>query len=157
MCPKGHLTWIHRVNAVSESVTPFTSQRWASQPNQVDPGAPDNWISSTVLSLVFCSLSHKSSLPSALFCSFPRQDLSMQPHRLYSPWNSPDQNTRVGSCSLLQGLNPGLPNCRGILCQLSHQGSPRKLEWVAYPFCSRPFQSRDRTRVSCIAGGFFTI
>ena len=43
---------------------------------------------------------------------------SLQPHRPYSPWNSPGQNTRVGSYSLLQGifptqgLNPGLPNCR---------------------------------------------
>ena len=63
----------------------------------------------------------------------------LQPHELYSPWNSPVQNTGVGSLSLLkgifptQGLNPGLPHCRRILCQLSHQGSPRILEWVAYP------------------------
>ena len=28
---------------------------------------------------------------------------SLWPHRLYSPWNSPGQNTRVGSLSLLQG------------------------------------------------------
>ena len=28
---------------------------------------------------------------------------SMQPHGLYSPWNSPGQNTGAGSCSLLQG------------------------------------------------------
>ena len=39
------------------------------------------------------------------------------------------KNTRVGSYSLLQGivptqgLNPGLPHCRQILYQLSHQGS----------------------------------
>ena len=50
------------------------------------------------------------------------------------------KNTGVGSCSLLQGifpaqgLNSGLPHCRLILYQLSHQGSPRILEWVAYPF-----------------------
>ena len=39
-----------------------------------------------------------------------------------------------------QGLNPGLLHCRQILYFLSHQGSPRTLEWVAYPFCrsSRP-------------------
>ena len=55
---------------------------------------------------------------------------SMQPHVLYSPWNSPGQNTGVGSRSLLQrifpiqGLNPSLPHCRQILYQLSHQGSP---------------------------------
>ena len=27
---------------------------------------------------------------------------SLQPHGLYSQWNSPGQNTGVGSCSLLQ-------------------------------------------------------
>ena len=54
----------------------------------------------------------------------------LQPHGLSSPWNSPGQNTGVGSYSLLQGifptqgLNPGLPLCRRILSQLSHQGSP---------------------------------
>ena len=35
-----------------------------------------------------------------------------------------------------QGSNPGLPHCRRILYQLSHKGSPRILEWVAYPFSS---------------------
>ena len=29
---------------------------------------------------------------------------SLPPHELYSPWNSPDQNTGMGSCSLLQGI-----------------------------------------------------
>ena len=29
---------------------------------------------------------------------------SLGPHGLYSPWNSPGQNTGVSSCSLLQGL-----------------------------------------------------
>ena len=55
---------------------------------------------------------------------------SLPPHGLHSPWNSPGQNTGVGSHSLLQGIvltqgsNPGLPHCRQILYQLSHQGSP---------------------------------
>ena len=61
-------------------------------------------------------------------------------HGLYSPWNSPGQNTGVGSHSLFQeifptqGSNPGLPHFRQILYLLSHQGSSRILEWVAYPF-----------------------
>ena len=84
---------------------------------------------------------------------------SLQP---YSPWNSPGQNTGVGSCSLLQGIfptegvNPSLPHCRWILYQLSHQGSPWILEWVTYPFSSRSSWPRNWTRVSCVAGGFFT-
>ena len=54
---------------------------------------------------------------------------SLWSHGLYSPWNSPGQNTGVSSLSLLQrifptqGLNPGLPHCRQILYQLSHKGS----------------------------------
>ena len=54
---------------------------------------------------------------------------SLQLHVLYSPWNSPGQNTGVGSLSLLQGifptqgLNSSLPHCRRILYQLSHKGS----------------------------------
>ena len=52
------------------------------------------------------------------------------PHWLYSLWNSPGQNTTVGSLSLLQWifptqiLNPGLPHHRRILYQLRYQGSP---------------------------------
>ena len=61
---------------------------------------------------------------------------SLQPHGLYSSWNSPGQNTEVCSLSLLQGIfliqgsNPGLPHCRQIFYQLRHQGSPRILQWV---------------------------
>ena len=68
---------------------------------------------------------------------------SLRPYGLYSPWNSPGQNTGVGSLSLLQrifptqGSNPGLPHCGRILYQLSHKGSPRTLERLAYPFSSR--------------------
>ena len=64
----------------------------------------------------------------------------LQPHGLYSPWNSPWDNTGMGRLTLLQeifptqGLNPGLPHCRQILYQLSHKGSLVILEWVAYPF-----------------------
>ena len=31
---------------------------------------------------------------------------SLGPHGLYSPWNSPGQNTGLGSLSLLQGIFP---------------------------------------------------
>ena len=55
---------------------------------------------------------------------------SLQTHGLYSPWNSPSQNTGVRSLSLLQGIfltqesNQGFLPCRWILYQLSYQGSP---------------------------------
>ena len=87
---------------------------------------------------------------------------SLWPHELYSPWNSPGQSNGRGSRSLLQGIfptqgsNPCLPHCRQILYRLSHQGNPRILEWVAYPFSSGSSWPRNQTGVSCIAGGFFT-
>ena len=52
----------------------------------------------------------------------------------YTVWNSPGQNTGVGSHFLLRGIfptqrwNSGLPHCRWILYQLSHQGSPGRKE-----------------------------
>ena len=102
---------------------------------------------------------------------------SLWSHGLYSPRNSPDQNTGVGSLSLFQGIfptqgsNPGLPHCRiihnpgieprSLALQVNSlpaepQRKPRILEWVAYSFSSESSQSRNHTRVYCIAGGFFT-
>ena len=72
------------------------------------------------------------------------------------------KNTRVGSLSLLrqvfltQELNWGLQHCRQSLYQLCHKRSPRILEWVTYLFPSGSPRPRNWTRVSCIAGGFFT-
>ena len=69
--------------------------------------------------------------------------------------DSPGKNTRVGCHGLLQGIifptqgsNPGLPQCRQILYQLSHNGSPSILEWVAYPCSTGSSQPRNRTGVS---------
>ena len=83
---------------------------------------------------------------------------SSWPTVLYSPWNSPGQNTGVGSLSFLQGilptqqLNPGFQHGRQINYQLSHKESPRILEWVAYPISRGSSWPRNQTRVSCIAG-----
>ena len=97
--------------------------------------------------------------PSLLLFLFSVVSDSFWPHGLYSPQNSPDQNTGVSSFSLLQGIfptqgsNPGLPYFRHILY---HLGSPGILECVAYLFSSRSSRPRNWTGVSCIAGGFFT-
>ena len=68
---------------------------------------------------------------------------SLQPHRLYSPWDSPGQNTGVGSLFLLQGifqtqeLNGCLLHC--ILYQLSYQGSPKRWpKYWSFSFSTRP-------------------
>ena len=65
--------------------------------------------------------------------------------------DSPGKNTGVGCHVLLQGifpnqgLNPRLPHCRCILYCLNHQGSPRILEWAAYPFSRGTSRPRNQT------------
>ena len=92
---------------------------------------------------------------------------SLQPHglqstRLLHPQDSPDKSTGVDCHAFLQGIfptqgsNSGLRHCRQILYHLSHQGSPRILKWVAYPFSRGSSWPRNQTRVSSIADWFFT-
>ena len=94
---------------------------------------------------------------------------SLRPHRLLharqhgdSPWGFSRQEYWMGSHALLQeifpiqGSNPGLSHYSQILYHLSHQGNPRILEWVAYLFSRGSFLSKNWTRVSYIAGRFFT-
>ena len=74
---------------------------------------------------------------------------SLGPHWLFSPWNSPGQNTGVGSLSFLQGIfpiqemNQSLLSCRWILYQLSHQGNSG-LNVVTFKF-----QSYDLRFIFC--------
>ena len=85
------------------------------------------------------------------------------PARLLCPWDSPGKNTGVGLCALLWGNLPSAgiqpeslmsPALAGRFF-LSHQGNPRILEWVAYPFSRGSSWPRNCTSVSCIAGRFF--
>ena len=69
-------------------------------------------------------------------------------------WLSPRVQICIPKCS-----NPGIKP-RSPALQVDslprHKESPRILEWVAYPFCSRPSWPRNWTGVSWIAGRFFT-
>ena len=94
---------------------------------------------------------------------FPTQGSNPVSHiagGFFTSWAT--KNTRVGSLSLLhqifltQESDQNLLHCRQILYRLSHKGSPRILEWIAYPFSTRSSWPRNQTRVSCIAGRFFT-
>ena len=66
---------------------------------------------------------------------------SLWPQGLYSPWNSPSQNTREGSLSLPQGIFPtqesnwGLLHCRQIPYQLGYPGSPNRRNCVCLIPC----------------------
>ena len=64
---------------------------------------------------------------------------------------SSGKNTGMDCHALLQGIfpiqvsNPGLLHCRLILYHLSHQGRPRILQCVVYPFSRWSSWPRDRT------------
>ena len=98
---------------------------------------------------------------------------SLQLHGLYSPWNSPGQNSGVGSLSLLQGIFPtqGLNNkgsfevkvaqlcpthCNPMVYTIHGILQARIVEWVAFPFYRGSSQPKDWIQVSHIAEGFFT-
>ena len=53
------------------------------------------------------------------------------------------------SCVRLFGTPRTIHAVHGIL-------QVRILEWVAFPFSRGSSQPRDRTQVSCLAGGFYT-
>ena len=85
-------------------------------------------------SILFCDESESHSVMSD----------SLQPHRLYSPWNSPGKNTGVGSLSFLQGNlpNPGVepmsPTLQGNSLPTEPQEKPKNtgvgslslLQWI---------------------------
>ena len=79
---------------------------------------------------------------------------SSRPHALYSPWNSPGQNTRVSSLCLLQGIfptqgsNPDLPHCRWILYQLSQA---IKHNHTTFWGCTHPLGQPTLLFVECIS------
>ena len=87
---------------------------------------------------------------------------SLRPHGPYSPWNSPGQNTGVGSLSLLQGIfptqgsNPGLLHCRQILHQLSYQGSLLQLVLWCQSIHSLTHSFTHSLTHSCIHSLFLT-
>ena len=73
------------------------------------------------------------TLSDPMDCTLPGSSVHgiFQARVLYSPWNSPGQNTGVDSPSLLQGIFPTLDSLPA-----EHKGSSGILEWVAYPFSS---------------------
>ena len=49
------------------------------------------------------------------------------PYGLYSPWNSPGQNTGVGSCSLLQWVEPRSPTLQVDSLPAEPPGKPKNI------------------------------
>ena len=61
---------------------------------------------------------------------------SLRPHGLYNLWNSPGQNSAVGSLSLLQGIFPtqgsnlGLLDCNRILYQIEPRSPTLQVDFL---------------------------
>ena len=112
---------------------------WAAPPPQVaffGQCREGQWVWASV---GLCGLQVLALSPTVMIHSFYESECDSRAQLCSSPrWNP-----GVGSHSLLQGTfptqgsNPGLLLCRQILYQLSYQGSPRILEWIAYLFSSR--------------------
>ena len=132
------LKWIHGLWLCHNtddltSPNPIVKQYWRRWGGRSMSGKPDrlDTTSSFILGLeLFKLVPHSwwSATWSYEWVSESRSVVSdsLWPHSPYSPWNSPGQNTGVGSLFLpqgifpTQGLNRGLLHFGPILCQLSH-------------------------------------
>ena len=129
-------------------IEPVSSALTGSFFTNVPPGKPK----STMLCVLCLVAQSCPTLCNLMDCSPPGSSVH---------GDSPGKNNGVGCYAffqgnfLIQGLNPGLLHCKQILYCLSHQGSPRILEWVAYHFSRGSSRLRNQIRVSHIAGRFF--
>ena len=130
------------ISLLSLSLFIADKQNWRTGLIVADTSVPSGfsvwplWLTLSPLSVcwhIFLTPAFPFSGSHSCICSIESHSIlsdSLWPHGLYSPRNPPGQNTGVGCCSLLQGIfptqgsNPGLPHCRWIIYQLSHQRSP---------------------------------
>ena len=154
------LPYKNHSQSVINVVTPFDSRdtEWISQPHS---GAH----SPTTDIFLYAYWRHQVWNVLCLvaqLCLTPCDPMDCGPPGSSIHGDSSGKNTGVVCHALLKGIlppqgsNPGLPHCRQILYHLSHQGSPRILEWIAYPFSRGSSWTRNQTRVSYSAGRFFT-
>ena len=129
----------HLIEATEAVLDQDSTKCYTSISHQVRMDILNPQLSSTTISCVLlCSVTQLClTLCNPMDCSLPGSSVH---------GDSPGKNTEMGLHTLLQGnfpdqrLSPGLPHCRQILDQLSHQlgiltsRSPRILEWVAYLF-----------------------
>ena len=81
---------------------------------------------------------------------------SLWPHGLYSPWNSPGQNTGVGSLSLSTWIESRSPVLQADSLPSEPQGKFKNTGVGSLSLLQGSSQPRNQTWVSGIAGGFFT-
>ena len=159
----GVVTWIWASGVwVLPLTPPATHQGHLPRVPRFLPSHHPMLLIETTFQVSVCSYSHCAVCLVAQSCLTLYDPLDCSPPGSSVHGDSLGKNTGVGCHALLQGIfpNPGIEpgslHCRQILYHLSHQGSPRVLEWVAFPFSRGSSRPKNRTGISCIAGGFFT-
>ena len=132
------VTWVHALVNIN-----WKKWKWILSvvPDSLQPYSPPGSFSvhevfqARILEWVAIFFSRGSSRPR------DQTQVSHTAGRLFTLWAMREYHIKIDFCKWLKelnetGLNPGILHCRWILYQLSHKGSPRILEWVAYPFSS---------------------
>ena len=101
-----------------------------------------------ILNMVPCAIQEESESEGRSVVSN-----SLRPHGLYSLWNSPGQNTGVGSLSFLQGIffptqgsNPGLAHCRVHSLPAEPQGKAKITGVGSLSLLQRIFLTQESNR-----------
>ena len=97
---------------------------------------------------------HACSSPATMSSceSRPVTSDSLQPHGLYSPWNSLGQNSGVGSLSLLQGIfpnpeiKPRSPTSQADSAPAEPQGKPKNTGVGSHVLLQRLFATQESNR-----------
>ena len=148
----------HWAPSLSRWVLPEVRLRWRSSDEAKEKDKP---AAEAHLNFLVCLVSPVCFLVSQP-CPALRDPTDCSPPCASVRGDSPGKNTGVSCHALLQGIfptqgsNPGLAHCRWILYHLDYQRSPRILQRVAVPFSRGSFWPRNWTKVSWIAGRFFT-
>ena len=140
LSPPWHDYHVHPIGKVSINPLLDSSQNWIPPPWR--PGDP-GWIFPFWGGHLSLSTEQGENGPMRITHQWKWKSLSCV-QLFATPWTIQSMElSRPEYClSFLQGIfptqgsNPGLLHCRWILYQLSQKGSPRILEWVAYPFSS---------------------
>ena len=109
---------------------------------------PESRLGSLCLVVLSCSV--MSDFLPPMDCCSPPESMGFSKQEFWSELPCPPPGDLPNP-----RIEPRSPTLQADSLPSDPQGSPRRLDWVAYPFFRGSSWPRNQTSVSCLAGGFF--